>query len=137
MDTSVLIAALRSSTGASYRFLQQVEQRQFQLLLTPSLVLEYESVLKRHEQMKQHRLSYDRVDVILGLLVSLAMPIRIRLNYRSHLTDPEDEHVFAAALNGLAHALVTYNVSDFLPAALGFGIQVVRPADIIHAGRLI
>ncbi len=136
MDTSVLVAAVRSTTGASSRFLDLVEQGIFRLSFTTALLLEYEAVLLRTEQVQQHRLSAQSVNRLLDRLMVSAAPVRIRYRYRPLLTDPDDEHVLEAAVNGFADALVTHNVSDFLPAALQFGIQVVRPADIIHLGRL-
>ncbi len=47
VDTNVLVAAFRSSLGASYRLLQTIEQRRWRPVISPALALEYESVLKR------------------------------------------------------------------------------------------
>ena len=47
VDTNVLVAAFRSSLGASYRLLQTIEGRQWRPVISPALALEYESVLKR------------------------------------------------------------------------------------------
>jgi predicted nucleic acid-binding protein len=43
--------------------------------------------------------------------------------------------VLEAAVNGHAHAIVTFNQRDFLPAASRFGISVETPGNIIR--RLI
>ena len=136
LDTSVLVAALRSSTGASAFILDLVEQQELTLVLTTALLLEYESVLLRDDQRAHHGLSTDNVHRLLNTLASNAARVRVRYRYRPMLTDPDDEHVLEAAVNGYADALVTHNVSDFLPAALFFAVPVVRPADIIHIRRL-
>ena len=47
VDTNVLVAAFRSSLGASYRLLQTIERRQWRPVISPALALEYEGVLKR------------------------------------------------------------------------------------------
>ena len=47
IDTNVLVAAFRSSLGASWRLLQTIEQRRRRPVISPALALEYESVLKR------------------------------------------------------------------------------------------
>jgi predicted nucleic acid-binding protein len=47
LDTNVLVAAFRSNLGASYRLLQTLETRQWRPVVSPTLALEYESVLKR------------------------------------------------------------------------------------------
>jgi predicted nucleic acid-binding protein len=47
LDTNVLVAALKSSLGASFRLLSLVEHDRFVLHVSTTLVTEYESVLKR------------------------------------------------------------------------------------------
>jgi predicted nucleic acid-binding protein len=47
LDTNVVVSALRSSTGASHRLIQLVDQGLFEVGLTAPLVLEYEAVCKR------------------------------------------------------------------------------------------
>jgi predicted nucleic acid-binding protein len=47
IDTNILVAAFRSSLGASYKLLQTLEQRRWRPVISPALALEYESVLKR------------------------------------------------------------------------------------------
>jgi len=45
---------------------------------------------------------------------------------------PSDEMVLEAAVTGGAERNVTFNVTDFLPAAHGFGIRVDRPGDTLR-----
>jgi predicted nucleic acid-binding protein len=47
LDTNVLVAAFRSSLGASYRLLQTLEDRHWRPVISPALTFEYEAVLKR------------------------------------------------------------------------------------------
>jgi predicted nucleic acid-binding protein len=47
IDTNVLVAAFRSSLGASYRLLQTLEKRAWRPVISPGLAFEYEAVLKR------------------------------------------------------------------------------------------
>ncbi len=37
--------------------------------------------------------------------------------------------VLAAAINGMADTIVTFNHRDFLPAALAFSISIIAPSD--------
>ena len=60
LDTNVLVAASRSSQGASYALLQALRNRQFIILLSVPLMLEYEAVLKRPEQLAVSIRSQDR-----------------------------------------------------------------------------
>jgi predicted nucleic acid-binding protein len=47
LDANVLVAALRSQAGASYRLLMTIGHRQCQSVVTPALMFEYEDVLRR------------------------------------------------------------------------------------------
>lgn len=51
LDSCVVIAAFRSRNGASYKLMQMVADRVIAPLATPALFFEYESVLKRPEQL--------------------------------------------------------------------------------------
>jgi predicted nucleic acid-binding protein len=46
---------------------------------------------------------------------------------RPQLSDPNDEMVLDAAINGRAEALVTHNQTDFADAARRFGVNVMAP----------
>lgn len=49
------------------------------------------------------------------------------------LPDPDDRHVLAAAILGRAGTIVTYNLKDFLDAALApFGISAQHPDEFIE-----
>ena len=52
MDTDVMVAALRSNTGASRQLLISALRKRFDLLLSVPLILEYEAVLKRPEHLR-------------------------------------------------------------------------------------
>jgi predicted nucleic acid-binding protein len=47
LDTNVLVAALRSRRGASYRIISLIGAGGFRLNVSVALALEYEEVLKR------------------------------------------------------------------------------------------
>jgi predicted nucleic acid-binding protein len=52
--------------------------------------------------------------------------------WRPQLSDPSDELMLEAAVNGQAPALVTHNVRDFQPAAKAFGIRIMTPAMLLE-----
>ena len=105
----------------------------FRLVATPAVFLEYESVLKRSEQMAVHGSSLAEIDLFLESLATYTELVRISFQWRPQLTDAGDEFVLEAAINGRADAIVTFNVADFLPATPRFGIKVMTPGSIINA----
>jgi len=135
LDTSVIVAALRSRRGASNEVLRNVATRRLVLLATPALFLEYEDVLKRAEQQAVHGLSNLAVERFLAALAAVVEPVTVRIVWRPQLRDPADEMVLEAAINGRADAIATFNARDFLPAAARFGLKILRPAEVLEKVR--
>lgn len=135
LDTSVVVAGLRTRYGAGNAVLQLVADRRLIALATPPLFLEYEEVLKRPEQRFVHGLAPDAVDEFLAELAVLTEPVELHFKWRPQIRDPNDEMVLEAAINGHADALVTYNVADFELAGARFGIQIIRPPDLLRKVR--
>ena len=135
LDTSVVVAGLRSRLGAGNAILRLVAQRQLVALATPPLFLEYEDVLKRPEHQLVHGLTPKVVDEFLAELAALIEPVEVHFQWRPQSRDPSDEMVLEAAINGHADALVTYNIGDFAGPAERFRIAVMRPADLLEKVR--
>ncbi len=131
LDTSVIVAALRTRLGAGNAVLQLVARRRLVPLATPPLFLEYEEVLKRPEQQLAHGLKPEEVDEFLAELAALIEPVELHFRWRPQSRDPNDEMLVEAAINGRADALVTYNTADFIAAEERFGIRILSPAEIL------
>ena len=135
LDTSVVVAGLRSVTGAGNAVLRLVARQQLVLLATPALFFEYEEVLKRPEQRLAHGLGLKEIDAFLGALASACEPVEVRFQWRPQLADADDEFVLETAVNGRADALVTHNVRDFSAVARKFGLRVLRPGELLKERR--
>jgi putative PIN family toxin of toxin-antitoxin system len=131
LDTSVVVAALRTRLGAGNAVLRLVAQKRVAALATPPLFLEYEDVLKRPEHQLVHGLTPEAVDEFLAELAALLEPVEVHFQWRPQSRDPNDEMVLEAAINGQADALVTYNTKDFAEAGERFRISVLRPGDLL------
>jgi len=131
LDTSVLVAGLRTRLGAGNAVLQLIAQRQIVLLATPPLFLEYEEVLKRPVHRLVHGLSEQAIDEFLAELAALIEPVEVHFQWRPQGRDPSDEMVLEAAINGAADALLTYNIADFAGPAERFRIPVMRPSELL------
>ena len=131
----MLVAATRSRSGASWQLVDRALAREFTLLLTVPLVLEYEAVLKREEHRKVHGLTVTQLDEIINSLVRVAEPVQIRFLWRPVLSDPRDDMVLETAVNGRADLLVTFNQKDFAAASKGFAHETVRPSEALDQLR--
>jgi len=130
-----MVAALRSDKGASRQLLLAALDRKFDLLVSVPLIIEYEAVLTRPEHLAASGLSSAEVGRVLDDVASVARPVRLAFRWRPQLPDPDDDMVLETAVNGSAHAIVTFNQRDFLPAAKKFECNVILPATAIEKMR--
>jgi len=135
LDTDVVVAGMRSPTGASAALLRAAREGHVTLVLTVALAMEYESVCSRAEHRMASGLSDIEIDIFLTALIALAEPVETHFLWRPQLRDPGDEMVLEAAVNGRANALVTFNVRHFGAVPSHFGIEVLRPKEAIRRIR--
>ena len=131
LDTNVLVAASRSRQGASFALLQALRNRRFLALLSVPLMLEYEAVLKRPEQLAASGRSVVMTDSFLDALCLFGEAVHLHYLWRPQLRDPADEMVLETALNGRADVLVSMNIRDFA-AAGRFCLKVATPGALLR-----
>jgi len=135
LDTDVMVAALRSSRGASRQLLLGALDGGFQLLLSVPLILEYEAVLNRPEHLAACGLSAAEIGRVLDDLAGIAKPVNLSFRWRPRLSDPNDDMVLETAVNGNADAIVTFNQRDFEAAVRDFGCAVILPGAALGQVR--
>jgi putative PIN family toxin of toxin-antitoxin system len=131
LDSSVLVAGLRSRNGASFVILRLVRSEIVVPIVTVALFLEYEDVLKRDEHLGASEMRADVVDRFLGAFAVAAEPVEVHLRWRPQLRDVGDEFVLEAAINGRADVLVTHNTRDFRAATPRFGVTLMTPGALL------
>jgi predicted nucleic acid-binding protein len=127
VDTNVLVAAFRSSLGASFRLLQTIERRQWRPVISPALALEYESVLKRG--IEELGFSLGDVDDFTEYLCSRARLVQIYFRWRPMLPDPDDDRILEVAVRTRS-PIVTFNVKDFRGSE-SLGVRTMSPRELL------
>jgi putative PIN family toxin of toxin-antitoxin system len=135
LDTDVVVAAFRSRSGASAALLQLVDAGKVEVMLSVSLVLEYEAVLTRPEHLEAANASAEDARTTLDALVELGRQAWIDFHWRPQTTDPGDEMVLEAAINGKADAIITFNRRHFGNAPAEFGIECWLPKEALEKLR--
>ena len=105
-----------------------LEQR-FTMLVSVPLMLEYEAVLTRSDQLSTSGLTAKETGAVLDALAAVIEPVPLRFLWRPQLKDPADEMVLETAVNGRADCLVTFNVRHF-QAASEFGLRLASSKEI-------
>lgn len=131
-DTDVMVAALRSASGASRPLLLRAIQQQVTALISVPLFIEYEAVLKRPEQLKAIGATKRDVDIILDQIAAKFRPVEMHFLWRPFLPDHHDDMVLETAINGNADLIVTFNLKDYRGINEKFAINPFNPAETIR-----
>jgi len=130
LDTNILIAALMSRRGASFKLLSLIGQEFFETVVSVPLVLEYEDVAKRLSGDKI-ALSSDMVDDIIDYICSVSMHQSIYYLWRPLLKDSKDDLVLEVAMNAQADAIITFNIRDFAEASQ-HDVEIITPKTFLE-----
>jgi putative PIN family toxin of toxin-antitoxin system len=135
LDTSVLITALRSSTGAAAETVRLILRGELTTLMDYKLACEYRDVALRAEQLHVSGKSRAETAAILDALEAIAEPVYVALQHHPLSPDPNDDMVLDVAINGNADAIVTNNTKHFREAAERFHLEVLTPAELLSKVR--
>ena len=128
LDTNVVLAALRSQAGASYRLLFTIGHPRWQAVITPAVMYEYEDLVRRPGNAPG--LSRQDITNILDLIYRESHRQLVWFSWRPLSSDPGDDAILEAAIVGGCDYVVSFN-ERHLRAARKFGIEVLKPADLL------
>lgn len=129
IDTNVVIAALRSKKGASYKLLSLIGTNKFEIHDSVAIVLEYEDVIQHFRT--ELGLSQDKVSIFIDSLCSMAHHHKIYFVWRPSLPDANDELFLELAISARCEYIVTHNIKDF-KGTEKFGIQAITPREFLQ-----
>lgn len=130
IDTSVIVSAIRSKRGASYRLLLSAgEDSRWQINLSTALLLEYEEKLR--QQAPDFGYTKEDCDAFLDYICSIADEPPIYFRWRPFLKDADDEMILDLAIAANADFIITYNIRDFKDIER-FGIRAITPSEFLQ-----
>ena len=129
IDTNVIVSALRSRNGASFKLISLLENERFNINISVPLLLEYESILIRN--LKNLSLSKKDVEIFLDYICSIGNKFDIFYLWRPFLKDPKDDFILELAYTSGSNFIISYNKKDF--KGIGkFGIKVLTPKEFLE-----
>ena len=130
LDTSVLVAASRSRSGASFQLLSMLPSRQFEIALTVSLYTEWQAALTRPEHLPQ-KATAEMALGFLRYLASIAHLQEVHFLWRPFLRDPDDDMVLECAVASGSEFIVTHNVKDFRGSE-SLKVRATTPGEFLN-----
>jgi predicted nucleic acid-binding protein len=120
---------MRSRRGASFQVVALIGQGIFDIAVSVSLVLEYESVLLRHAAVSP--MTDQDVRDLVDYICDVAVCQEIFFLWRPYLRDPNDDLVLELAVAASCDAVVTHNIRDF-SGAERLGIRLLTPGAFLQ-----
>ena len=125
----MLYAGLYSSKGASFRVLKAIEEGNLQIVISTTLLFEYEDILKRNQAILG--LSNQEIEKILDYFCVQSEHQKIYYLWRPHLPGPKDDHLLELAIASGTKLIVTHNTKDF-KGLEKFGIRSITPKKLLE-----
>lgn len=129
IDTNVLVAAMRSRTGASRRLISLIPSDKFEFSMSVTLYLEYLDVMTRKENIPPGITDKEMVQFVRELL-SYSRKQGIYFKWRPALKDADDDFVLELAIASQSEYIITFNERDFRDIEL-FGIEAISPSSFL------
>lgn len=129
-DTNVLVAAVRSRKGASYRLMSLLPSEEFEIAISNTLYFEYLDVLLRPDIKPVKMTDLEMVDAI-EKIIENAIFQQVFFRWRPWLNDKNDDMVLELAIASQCDFIVTFNIKDFRNISV-FGIEAITPSDFLE-----
>ena len=125
IDTNVLLSALYSNKGASYKLLSIIDSNKFVVNISTTLIYEYEEILKQ-----KSKLEFKYIDSILNYICKIGKKNKIFYLWRPKLKDVDDDFLLELAVKS-GSIIVTLNGKDFKQAKQ-FNLKVMTPKEFLQ-----
>ena len=125
IDTNVLLSAIYSNKGASYKLLSMIDSDKFIVNISTILIYEYAEMLKL-----KSKLETKYIDSILNYICSIGKKNKIFYLWRPKLKDLDDDFLLELAVKSNS-IIVTLNGKDFKPAK-EFNLKVKTPKEFLQ-----
>jgi putative PIN family toxin of toxin-antitoxin system len=135
LDTSVLIAALRSGSGAAAEVVRLTLLEELTILMDYKLSCEYRTVALRAEHLLASGKTREETELLLDMLEAVAEPVMVVIRHRPFSPDANDDMVLDVAINGNADAIVSNNTKHFREPAKRFRLGLLRPVELLSEFR--
>ena len=133
LDTNVWVAALLRGGGTARAVLRACLTAQYDPVLGPALLAEYEDVLARTDLFADSVLSPKERNEVFDGFLSRCRWVEVFYAWRPNLPDEADNHLIELAVAAQADAIVTRNLRDVSRGELKFpSLKVLTPEQCLE-----
>ncbi|MEJ7669791.1 MAG: putative toxin-antitoxin system toxin component, PIN family [Casimicrobiaceae bacterium] len=133
LDTNILVASLLRGGGSARAVLRACLNRQYQPVLGPALLAEYEDVLGRVDLFASSILSVRERNEVFDGFLNRCRWVEVFYAWRPNLPDEADNHLIELAVASQADAIATRNLRDMSRGELKFpSLRVLTPEQCLE-----
>ena len=126
LDTNIYISAVLFG-GNCEEILRLATQRSFELIISKSIILEIEAVLK-----EKFKWSKKQVSETLAYIKNISTLIKPNISISVIKEDPSDNKIIECAIFVGANYIVTGDKNHLLPVKEYKGIKIVSPSEFLR-----
>ena len=128
IDTNVIVSALKSQQGFSYKLLSIIDDARLSVFISVPLILEYEDVLKRSES--QVYINNTEIGDILNFICLIGNQRKIFYLWRPFLKDPKDDMILELSVESECDYIISFNKKDFKNIEK-FNLKILTPKELL------
>jgi putative PIN family toxin of toxin-antitoxin system len=128
IDTNVIVSALRSKNGYSFKLLSIIDDERIEVFISVTIILEYEEAITR--VATGIKLKKSEIDDILDFLCLISKQRKIFYLWRPFLKDLKDDMFLELAVESECDFIITFNKNDF-EGVEKFGIKIITPKEFL------
>ena len=128
IDTNVIVSALKSKNGFSFKLLSIIDDERFKVFISVPVILEYEDAINRDKT--QIKLNKSDIEAVLDYICLISEERKIFYLWRPFLSDPKDDMFLELAVESESDYIITFNKKDF-KGIEKFGIKTLTPQEFL------
>jgi putative PIN family toxin of toxin-antitoxin system len=133
IDTNVIVSALRSKKGYSYKLLSIIDDERIKIFISVPVILEYEDAIKREKSDIKFKKS--EIDDFLDFICLISEQRKIHYLWRPFLKDRKDDMFLELAVESGSDFIITFNKRDF-EGTENFGIKTITSKEFLKVINL-
>lgn len=128
VDTNVIVSALKSRKGFSFKLLKMIDNGNFAVAISVPIIFEYEYAIAKN--ISEMTLDQSDIDSILDYICFIGEKREIFYLWRPILSDPKDDMFLETAVESNSDYIITFNKKDF-QGIEKFNIKTLTPKEFL------